>query len=144
MTTLDGKVVDDLAEYLSVKRHGEEKVLIGGSSFYLDKHFQNKFGEDFKTLFVGDSIHADCHLAFDNYKPKNWYICLILEELQELEEGYPDQEYYNYCMYWGSALHDKSLNGGIDKTYKFHFAEKKADKAFSSLSSREALNFLTI
>lgn len=142
--TLSGESVGSLERHLSGQVTGTDKVLIGGNASHISSYFDKVIGEGYQVCFFGDSIYSDCAYSFNSTINPNWVTCLILEELQELERGYPDKEYYNYCSYWGSALHDKSIISGVDKTYIFHVADKVAHRSFSALESPEALEFLKV
>ena len=143
-TDLSGNTVEDFGEFFHREKKGEEKVLIGGHASYLNDFMKTQANEQFKILFFGDTIVSDCVFAFDKVNNKNWNIVLILEELQELEHGYKDSEYFNYWTYWGSALQDKNIFSGVDKTIIFNFADNIAYRSFSAVDAPETLEFLTI
>jgi len=142
--TLDGKPINNFEEFMYREKKGEEKVLIGGHAMHINNFMRTQIKKEYKVLFFGDTIVSDCVYAFDKVNDKNWDIVLILEELQELENGYKDKEYYNHWQYWGSALMDKNIYSGVDKTIIFDFADNIAHRSFSLLDSKEALEFLTI
>lgn len=141
---LKGENITDFEAFFLKDKQGDDKVLKGGHADIISDFLKKRFGENYKTAYFGDSIYSDCVYSFNGSINPNWSCFLILEELQELELGYPDSEYYNYCSYWGSALHDKSMVSGVDKTYIFHVADKIAHRAFSSIESKEALQFLDV
>ena len=143
-TNLKGEKITDLIEYFESNKKENDNILNGGNSVILNKYFRHVYGNNYQTMFCGDSIYSDCYYAFNEKVNPNWKICLILEELQELEEGYPDKEYYNYCMHWGSALNDKCLSSGVDKTYMFFVANRIVHNTFSSLYSKEAYEFFSV
>jgi HAD superfamily 5'-nucleotidase-like hydrolase len=142
--TLDGTPVTNFEDFMHKEKTGEEKVLLGGHAMHINNFMRRFVRKEFKVLFFGDTIVSDCVYAFDKVNYKNWDIVLILEELQELENGYKDKEYYNHWQYWGSALQDKNIYSGVDKTIIFDFADNIAHRSFSLLDSKEALEFLTI
>lgn len=142
--TLQGTQVTNLDDVLVPGIRGKQKVFLGGNAAQISTYLSKKFGPNYEVAFFGDSLYADCVYAFNTTLNPNWSVFLILEELQELERGYPEKEYYNYVSYWGSALHDKSLLAGVAKTYIFHVAGKVAHRSFSSLESQEAMDFFTV
>jgi HAD superfamily 5'-nucleotidase-like hydrolase len=143
-TNIKGDSITNFDEFMNKEKTGDEKVVIGGHAHYINSYMRTQIKKEFKILFFGDTIVSDCVYAFDKLHDKNWEIVLILEELQELENGYQDKEYYNYWTYWGSALQDKNIYSGVDKTIIFDFADNIAHRSFSMLDSKEALEFLTI
>lgn len=138
------KIVEDPNEAFSGAKKGEEKVLIGGHAEYLNQYLRGNVKKDFKILFFGDTIVTDCVYAFDKTHQKYWDIVLIMEELQELENGYREKEYFGYWQWWGSAILDKNIYSGVDKTVIFEFADNTAHRSFSILDSPECLEFLKI
>jgi HAD superfamily 5'-nucleotidase-like hydrolase len=142
--TLGGTQVAELEDALLSNPRGKQKVFLGGNAAQISAFLSRKFGPNYEVAFFGDSLYADCVYAFNTTINPNWSVFLILEELQELEQGYPDKEYYNYVSYWGSALHDKSQLAGVAKTYIFHVAGKIAHRSFSSLESQDALEFFSM
>ena len=143
-SNLQGEAVLNFEEFINKEKKGEEKVLLRGHASFINSYMRTHVKKDFKIVFFGDTIVSDCVYAFDKLHDKNWDIVLILEELQELENGYEDKAYYNYWTYWGSALQDKNIYSGVDKTIVFDFADNIAHRSFSLLDSKEALEFLTI
>lgn len=140
---LEGKRVEQLDEHLAAATRPSQKVFTGGNAAQISRLLSKHCGSEYEAAFFGDSIYADCVYAFNSTINPNWAVFLILEELQELERGYPDHEYFNYVSHWGSALHDKSLTG-VAPTYIFHVASQVAHQAFSSVESPEALRFFTL
>lgn len=143
-TNLKNEPIQNLKSFVDNEKKGDDKILIGGNAGLINDALRKRFGADFQVAYFGDSIFSDCAYCVSEHSNPNWTICLIMEELQELENGYPDKEYYNYCSYWGSALHDKSVISGVAKTHIFHFADEIAHRTFSAVDSPEALDFLTI
>jgi HAD superfamily 5'-nucleotidase-like hydrolase len=141
---LAGEPLTSFADFMLKPRKGEEKVLQGGHASHINSYMRDRVGKEFKCLFFGDTIVSDCVYAFDAENEQHWDIAMIMEELQELEHGYRDKEYFNYWRYWGSALQDKNLRSGVDKTNIFDFADNVAHRSFSLLDSPEALEFLSI
>ena len=141
---INGNDIEDFSEFYHREKKGEEKILLGGHANLISDFMKKQHDDKYKILFFGDTIVTDCIFAFDRINDKNWDVVLILEELQELEKGYKDGEYYNYCTYWGSALHDKNIYSGVDKTIVFDFADNIAHRCFSTLDSAGALEFLSI
>ena len=143
-TDLKGNEITGLDKFLLNNPQGKEKVLIGGNAGLINDYLFHHVRKEFKVLFFGDTIVSDCVYAFDKIHDKKWDVVLIMEELQEVENGYPDKEYFNYYFYWGSALYDKNIYSGVDKTIIFDFADNIAHRSFSVLDSEEALEFLSI
>jgi HAD superfamily 5'-nucleotidase-like hydrolase len=141
---LKGEDINDFSEFAKEEKTGNDKVLLFGHASHINSYMRSQVKKEFKMLFFGDTIVTDCVYAFDKQNEKNWDIVLILEELQELENGYKDKEYYNYWKYWGSALQDKNIYSGVDKTIIFDFADNIAHRSFSTLGSKEALEFLAL
>ena len=82
------KIVEEVIEVLSGAKKGEEKVLIGGYAEYLNQYMRSNIKKDFKILLIGDTIVTDCVYAFNKTHQKCWGIFFIMEELQELDNGY--------------------------------------------------------
>jgi HAD superfamily 5'-nucleotidase-like hydrolase len=141
---LNRQPVADPTSVLLGKAEGLKKVLLGGHAEHINQFLQEHVRKDFKVLFFGDTIVTDCIYAFDTYHQNYWDTVLIMEELQELEHGYPEKEYYGYWQFWGSAILDKSLFSGVDKTIIFEFADNLAQRTFSKVDGPECIDFLTI
>ena len=122
---------------------GKDKILLNGHAEYLNDYFKTHIKYNYKVLFFGDTIVSDCVYCFDEHK-NNWDIVLILEELQELENGLHRKDYINYWKFWGSALFDKNLYSGWEQTNIFEFADNFAHRTFSRLDSPECHEFLDI
>lgn len=142
---LKGQKVEDLEAFIQkgVGRK-EEKVLKNGNASLIDNYFRECVRKDFKILFFGDTIVSDCVYTFDKKHQNFWDVVFIMEEMQEIENGYMEGEYSGYWQYWGSALLDKHIFSGIDKTIVFDFADNVAHRTFSKLDSPDCLEFLTI
>lgn len=136
--------VADPTPVLMGTAEGTAKVLLGGHATHINNCLAENVRKDFKVLFFGDTIVTDCIYAFDKHHQKFWDNVLIMEELQELEHGYPDKEYYGYWLYWGSAILDKSIFSGVDKTIIFEFADNMAHRSFATVDGPECIEFLTI
>ena len=141
---LNGQVIEAFSNWMEMEKKGERKVLVGGHASWINQYFHDKVRKEFKILFFGDTIVSDCVYAFDKTNQKFWDIILIMEELQEIENGYPDGEYHGYWKFWGSAILDKHIYSGADKTIIFEFADNIAHRAFSKLDAPDCLEFLTI
>lgn len=125
------------------KKQKEDKILLNGHAEYLNQYIKKHIKNNYKVLFFGDTIVSDCVYCFDKNK-NNWDIVLILEELQELENGLHRRDYINYWKFWGSALFDKNLYSGWEQTNIFEFADNVAHRTFSRLDSTECHEFLDI
>lgn len=133
-----------LGDYFVGKRTGHDKILLNGNADCLNHYMKQHVRKDFKVLFFGDTIVTDCAYAFDKHRQEHWDIVLIMEELQELEHGYPEKEYFGYWKFWGSAILDKNIYSGVDKTIIFEFADNIAHRTFSMIEGPECIEFLTI
>ena len=141
---LNRKPIADCTEILQGKMAGLGKVILGGHAHHINQFMIEHVRKDFKVLFFGDTIVTDCIYAFDKHHQNYWDTVLIMEELQELEHGYPEKEYYGYWLFWGSAILDKSIFSGVDKTIIFEFADNVAHRTFSKIDGPECIEFLTI
>ncbi len=142
--TAERKPLKDFNTWMFSKKKGEEKILLEGHAEYLNQFFRTQVKQNFKILFFGDTIVSDCVYAFDRTNYMNWDIVLILEELQELENGVDFHMDVKYWKYWGSALYDKGLYSGVEQTLIFDFACNIAHRTFSHLDSDECHEFLSI
>ncbi len=146
-TDVEGEVVSDVADVLLGRKQGVEKVLLGGNSRAMNEVFAKNIRKNFKVLFYGDTIVSDCVYSYQSdgiVGQHHWDIVLILEELQEIEQGIETEQYFKYWKAWGSALIDKNIYSGVDQTNIFDFADNIAHRCFSLLDSKESLEFLTI
>ena len=141
---IKGFELDDFTGFMNKTKVGTDKVLFYGHASYLNEHFKNEVANNYKILFFGDSIVADCVYAFVDSQKNHWEIGFIMEEIQEIEIGYSPDEYYEYFHFWGSALFDKNIHNGVDKTQLFKFANDVAHRSFSRLDSESCLEFLTL
>lgn len=142
---LSGEDVDFAKLLRDDKAEKSQKVLLGGHVTFLSKYLFSHVNKNYLVAFVGDSIVTDCNMALDATMDKNYDSVLILEELQEIEYGLDEEEYFDYKANWGSALVDRNVaEGGVEKTAVFEFADSNAQRTFSKLDSDEALEFLQI
>lgn len=141
---LQGKPINNFKERIETPKCVEDKVFAYGHAELLNQYFRENVRKDFSLLFFGDTIVSDCVYAFHKTQQKYWNSVFIMEELQEIENSYPDGEYSGYWCYWGSALIDKHIYSGVDNTIVFEFADNTAHRTFSKLDSPDCLEFLTI
>lgn len=144
-TTLDGKQID-FGEFIkSNPQEKEKKVLLGGHASHIAKYLFTQVSKNYQAAYFGDSLATDCTLVYEKALAKNWDVILIFDELQELEQGFKDEEYMMYHQVWGSAIADKNITaGGIEKTTFFDFADSEAQRSFSKLNSYDCLEFFQI
>lgn len=148
-TNLEGKPVD-IAEVVretskTPSKNKKAKVMLGGHVSHIHKFLFDSKNKNFQAAFFGDTIATDCALAFDKQMSRYWDIIFILEELQELETGMPEDEYFDSVKNWGSSLHDRHISiGGIEKTTIFNFADSEAQRTFSKLDAPDCLDFFDI
>ncbi len=141
---LDRQPIIDPNIYFQGDRKGVDKVILEGNALQFNDYLYGHVSKDFKVLFFGDTIVSDCAFAFSHNHRAHWDIGFIMEELQEMEHGYPEKEYFGYWQYWGSAILDKNIYSGVDKTIIFNFADNTAHRTFSMLEGPECVDFLTI
>lgn len=142
---LDGAAVE-LSEVLKIKSPTKrEKVLLGGHVAHINKYLFETRNKNFCSAFFGDTIATDCVLAFNKQMDIHWDIIFIMEELQEIETGMPEQEYFASVKNWGSSLHDRRVTvGGVEKTTIFNFADSDAQRTFSKLDAEDCLDFFEV
>lgn len=142
---LDQKVVNFEEVLRSKSEDKKKKIFLNGHFLQIHKYLFNNVSKNFMAAFCGDTIASDCVLEGEKLFTKWWDTIYILEELQEIENGMPLDEYFNTATVWGSALHDRNISvGGIEKTTVFEFADLIASRSFSRLDSEDCLDFFQI
>ena len=142
-TNLKGEEFTDITEFMERKKQGDENVLIGGNGKIFNSYLEKKYGADYKVLYFGDTIVADCIYSLDDHYKPNWHSVLILEELQELC-NFDHSWFYDYRDLWGSALKEKNPYTNEDCTIIYHFARHVAHRYFDRMDSIYCLDYLTI
>lgn len=121
------------------------KILISGSMKDLDVFFVNKFGENYRGIYFGDSPISDIQQLM-NFNEKNWDGAYILEELKELTLSKSEflEEFPDYLETWGSGIQEKDPRKNEDQIDTLHFdrANNNVFKTFSSVYSKECYDFL--
>ena len=140
---LKGEQFTDITEFMERKKVGDEKVLLDGNGKILNNYLKKKYGADYKVLYFGDTIVADCIYSLDDYYNPHWDTVLILEELQELCD-FDHSWFYDYRNLWGSALKEKNPYTSEDCTIIYHFARHVAHRYFDKMDSIYCLDYLTI
>ena len=141
---LDGSE-GSLKRVLAADTPAEERVLQGGHASLINRHFFKHISKNFRIAYFSDTIAVKPELARGETPQQNWDIILILEELQELEYGMSEEEYYNTTAMWGSSLFDRNLaENGLEPTATMYFAENYARRAFSRLDAEDCLEAFQI
>ena len=123
----------------------DNKLLISGSMQDLGAYFKQKFGENYRGIYFGDSPLSDV-LNCQKFGEGHWDGAFIFEELRELDLNKKEllEHFPNYQEVWGSALSQKdprNPDNQIDTIY-LDIAKNGAFKTFSSVFSEECYDFL--
>lgn len=127
---------------LSTFDFSKNKFFVHGNANCIENYIKKKTGKDkVKCLYFGDNPSHDMHCRHYDH----WDCAFIYAEFAELrEEGIEDKRLlYDYEKIWGSALYGETVNGEKVKTFMHAIALREFNYVFSSVNSKECVEFLS-